>query len=186
MQYVAEHSAGDERWRVDDNRPITAQVELATKQTVWQAMLQAAYPVVYDLGTGITKAPDWICRSDNLLLYDKNLFQKTGPGAQMQWVVPPAKPGGLWSVHLMAVGARKTVGRLHSAYVPAPPEDMTSKLYRDPKALTAGGIGLYKLSLFAPPAFGVFPKVLQQTSPSGNPYGYWTCQDMPDPPGNAG
>jgi hypothetical protein len=34
--------------------------------------------------------------------------------------------------------------------------------------------------------FRVFGKSLQQTRPSGLNWGYWTCQDMPDPPGNAG
>ena len=185
MAYVAEHSAGDDTWRVDDNRPIQQQVELAAKQTIYQSMLQVAYPVIYDLGTGISDARNWICRSDNLLLYDKNLFQKTIPAAQMRWVIPPSRPGGLWEIHLMAVGGKHTVGRLHGAYVPAPLEDLAGRLFRDPKDLTAGGIGLYKLSLFAPPAFRVFPQILQQTSPSGNAYGYWTCQDMPNPPGNA-
>ena len=185
MSYVAEHSAGDDTWRVDDNRPIQQQVDLAAKQTIYQSMIQVAYPVIYDLGTGINDARDWICRSDNLLLYDKKLFQKTIPAAQMRWLIPPSRPGGLWEIHLMAVGGKHTVGRLHGAYVPAPLEDMASKLFRDPKDLTPGGIGLYKLSLFAPPAFRVFPEVLQQKAPSGNPYGYYTCQDMPNPPGNA-
>jgi hypothetical protein len=54
------------------------QLNLATQQTIYQALVPVAYPVLYDLGTGINHAKHWICRSDVLILHEKNLFQKTG------------------------------------------------------------------------------------------------------------
>lgn len=86
--------------------------------------------------------------------------------------------------HVIAVGARHTVGSKHDAYIPAPPASITSPLFRDPAAPEGGGIGLYKLDFYSPQFFSVFPQVLQQRRGSGA-YGYYTCQSLPDPPGNS-
>jgi hypothetical protein len=147
---------------------------------IYQALVPVAYPVLYDLGTGITDAKGWICRSPSILLYDKKLFQNTPPAAQMIWKMTDAPYVG--QSHLIAVGGRHTVGYKHSAYVPAPPDSLTGPLFQDS---SLGGIGLYKLQFYSPHNFHVFPKVFQQTTPSGEPLGYWTCQNMPDPPGNS-
>jgi len=190
MSQVAALGGSDPKWQ-QDNKAVTRHLNLATQQAIYQALVPVAYPVLYDLGTGINHATDWICRSDVLILYDKNLFQKTGTGAEVPYLVPqnPALLEPV-QVHLMAVGAEKTTGSLHSAYVPAPPETLTDKLFRDPDATQRGGIGFYKLQFYSPQNFRVFPKILQQTRPSRAgatlDWGYWTCQDMPNPPGNAG
>ena len=167
------------QWRLGDISTTTQHLELAAKQAIYQALVPVAYPILYDLGTGITDAKTWICRANAAALYDKNLFQHTDPGAQVTWTAANGQS------HLIAVGARHTVSSLHSAYVPAPPESLTGPLFRDPNS-PLGGIGLYKLQFYSPQNFHVFPQVLQQTRPtpeSNN--GYWKCQSMPDPPGNA-
>ena len=86
----------------------------------------------------------------------------------------------------MAVGAKKAVGSLHGAYIPAPAQELTDKLFGNP---LSGGMGFNRLEFFSTQNFRVFPKVLQQTTQvilKNNIYGFWTCQTLPDPPGNGG
>jgi hypothetical protein len=185
LSQVAGLVASD-KWKLD-NKAATKSLNLATQQTIYQALIPVAYPVMYDLGTGINHAKDWICRSVPTFLYDKRLFQNTGTDAELPFIVPqnPAL-GEPIQIRMMAIGTRHTVDSLHSAYVPAPTQSLTDKLFRDPDAQPAGGIGLYKLQFYTQQNFRLFGKSLQQTKPSGLDWGYWTCQDMPDPPGNAG
>jgi hypothetical protein len=180
MSDVAAVANSGTGWKLGNEAQRTESIILATKQVIYQALVPVAYPVLYDLGTGITDAKGWICRSPSILLYDKKLFQNTPPAAQMIWKMTDAPYVG--QSHLIAVGARHTVGYKHSAYVPAPPDSLTGPLFQDS---SLGGIGLYKLQFYSPHNFHVFPKVFQQTTPSGEPLGYWTCQNMPDPPGNS-
>ena len=187
---VVSRIANDQTWELGDPDKTRARLERATRQSVYQTLVPVAYPVLYDLGFNIRHATDWICRSRasilGALLYDKRLFQKTGTGAEVPWLV--RDQGTLFS-HLMAVGAVRTVGSKHDAYVPAPPADLTSKLFRDPDDPTPGGLGFNKLQFYSPANFRVFSPVLQQETRSdglGNKkYGYWDCQSMPNPPGNS-
>jgi hypothetical protein len=187
MQEVADKASTDEKWSLGDNRTTTAQIGLATRQATYQALVPVAYPVLYDLGTGVNHGSDWICRSLPTVLYDKHLFQKTGLDAEVPYM---KLVSGGWSENLMTVGAVKTVGSLHSAYVPAPPKELTDRLFRDPSDPKGGGLGLYKLQFYSPQNFRLFKTVLQQTNYAPifetTKYGYWTCQNMPNPPGNGG
>ncbi len=186
MSDVAAVATSSPRWKLGDIATTTENIRLATKQAIYQALVPVAYPVLYDLGTGITDARSWICRSPSALLYDKKLFQRTAPGAQLSWTITDGPSAG--ETHLLAVGGRHTVGSLHSAYVPAPPDSVTGPLFRDPSS--DGGIGLNKLEFYSPQNFQLFGKVLQQSKPTDPDrdygYGYYTCQSMPDPPGNSG
>jgi hypothetical protein len=189
MSDVAAVATSSTKWKLDDIAKSTASMRLATQQEIYQALLPVAYPFLYDLGTGVAHATDWICRSPGPL-YDKRLFQNTGRGAEITWRMTSG--GDFGKDHLLVLGARHTVGSLHSAYIPAPPEDLTGDLFRDPAAPKPGGIGLYRLAFYSPQYFRVFPQVLQQRlgKPDRHghraPYGYQTCQSFPDPPGNSG
>ena len=170
-------------WRLnlDDS---TRLLDVATKRAIYQALVPTAYPYFYDLGTGVAHAKDWICRSSPRSLYDKNLFQKTGTAAELPYLLPGTAQG--YTEHLMAVGAKKAVGSLHGAYIPAPTQELTDKLFGNP---LSGGMGFNRLEFFSTQNFRVFPKVLQQTTQvilKNNIYGFWTCQTLPDPPGNGG
>jgi hypothetical protein len=180
MSEVAARASSDPKWDLGDVRATSPKFELAARQSIYQALVPAAYPVLYDLGTGTTHATDWYCNA-GAVLYDKHLFQHTGTSAEVPYLVPATLAGEPEQVHLIAVGARHTVDTLHSAYIPAPPDTLTSKLFRDPDAPQPGGIGLYKLQFYSPQNFHLFSPVLQQNGSKG--YNY--CQDMPDPPGNA-
>ena len=184
MSEVAAVATSSPRWKLGDIATTTENIRLATNQAIYQALVPVAYPVLYDLGDGISDARTWICRSPSIFLYDKKLFQRTPPGAQMRWTVTDG-PSASQS-HLIAVGGRHTVGSLHSAYIPAPPDSVTGRLFKDP---SDGGVGLNKLEFYSPQYFQLFPQVLQQSEPPVREswgYGYYTCQTMPNPPGNSG
>ena len=181
MRDVARLAASDPKWRLNIDEA-TQQLELATKQTIYQALIPVAYPFLYDLGTGVARARDWTCRSRPRVLFDKNLFQHTDTGAEVPYLIRTG--GQSYAEHLMAVGATRATGSLNDAHVPAPAQRLTDRLFRSPRHRASDGIGFYKLQFYSPENFRVFPRVLQQTRPSGDPYGYWTCQNMPDPPGN--
>jgi hypothetical protein len=180
MQEVAGAITSDP-WRLDDISTSLAQLRLATKQAIYQALLPVVYPVLYDLGTGVGDARSWVCRGGGLLV-DKRLFHNTGPGAQMTW--PVLSPSGEVQSHIIAVGGRHAVAHLTSAFIPSPPDTLTAPLFKDS---SQGGVGLYRLQFYSPQNFHLFPQVLQQTE-RGTPRenGYWTCGSMPDPPGNSG
>jgi PKD repeat protein len=183
MTDVATVATSDPKWILGDISTSTESIRQGTKQGIYQSLVPVAYPVIYDLGTGVGHATQWICRSPSILLYDKNLFQNTSQGAEIPYKLPEVGPN---ETHMMAVGGRHTVGSLHSAYVPAPPDSLTGPLFRDPAAPQGGGIGLYKLSFYAPRYFQMFSPVLQQRKPRRGNYGYQTCQSMPNPPDNGG
>jgi hypothetical protein len=181
MSEVAAAAASNPKWVLGDVATSIESIRLGTQQAIYESLIPVAYPVLYDLGTGISHATDWKCISPSFL-FDKNLFQKTDTGAELTWIM--TYPPSIGVAHLIAVGARQTTGKLHDAYVPAPPESITGPLFRDP-ASPKGGIGLYKLDFYSPQHFEVFGEVLQQRS-GGDGYGYYSCQSMPDPPGNSG
>lgn len=179
---VAAVANSDDKWELGDKDTTVARIGLATRQAIYQALVPVAYPVIYDLGSGITHATQWYCSSP-FPLVDKNLFQDTGEGAEVLYKVTDPKWGLLGKIDVMAIGAVKTVGSLKSAYVPAPPDTLTKTLFADPGA---GGVGLYKLAFYTPEHFRLFPEVLQQDLRTDGNRGYPTCQGMPNPPGNAG
>jgi hypothetical protein len=164
------------KWKLDDIPTMTERVRLATRQTIYSALVPTAYPVLYDLGTGVRHAADWYCNGG--IYYDKHLFQNTGQGAELTWQITSGKNAG--ANHVIAVGARHAVSSLHSANIPAPPASLTDEMFRSPIS-PKGGIGLYKLQFYSTQNFDLFPKVLQQGRD-----GYLTCQSLPDPPGNSG
>ena len=178
----------DPQWSLPSDPSTAGQMlQLATKQTAYQALVPVAYPILYDLGRSpssqsspFDNARQWLCKGDSLnLTYNKHLFQKTGDDSQMKWRLYDPRYFG--QTHVIAVGARHTVLSLHSAYVPAPPDALTAKLFRDPSTVT-GGMGFYKLSFFSPRNFKLFEPVLQQTPGVGLEY----CRNVPNPPDNAG
>jgi hypothetical protein len=180
------------KWQLGDVDATSERIRLATRQTMYQAMVPVAYPILYDLGTGLTKATDWYCYSAPPLV-DKNLFQNTGDGAQVLYKMNDpalqtdyrgARVSYFGQVHLMVVGARHAVGATKGAYIPAPPKTLTDKLFSD---FGSGGAALYKLAFYSPQNFRVFSPVLQQDfgfAPGKNS-GFRFCQSMPDPPGNS-
>lgn len=161
------------KWKLDDIPRMTERVRLATKQTIYQALIPTAYPMLYDLTGSVYSAKDWYC--DGGFAYDKHLFQNTDGGANLTFVM--TDPRYLGQRHVIAVGARDTVGTLHSAYVPAPPDSLTVPLFRSPDSPQGGGIGLYKLQFYSPQNFEMFPRVLLNRV---------ACSSVPDPPGNSG
>jgi hypothetical protein len=146
---------------------------LATKQAIYQALVPVAYPVLYDLGWGIHHAADWICDGGGVA-YSKNLFQHTDGGAELTYVTTTAPNYGFQDV--IAVDARHAVDRLHSAYIPAPPDSLTGQMFRSPDSPQGDGVGLYKLQFYSPQNFQLFPEVLRD---------YMDCTHVPNPPGNA-
>ena len=81
----------------------------------------------------ITHAGDWICRSVSVFYpSDGRLFSKTGTGAEVGYLVSSNDLNTPAQGHLIAVGAKRTVGTSPSAYVPAPSDAPTSKLFVDP------------------------------------------------------
>ena len=108
---------------------------------------------------------------------DQHLFQKTGLGAEVRWrqPLPP------YEYHVMAIGGEKTVLSGHDAYVPAPSQRLTDKLFKDPRVPPFDGVGLNKLEFYSPQYFKPFPRVLQQDSTG---LGLRYCRDMPSPPGH--
>ncbi len=183
MSEVAAAAASNPKWVLGDVATSVESMRLGTKQAIYQSLIPVAYPVLYDLGTGVAHAKDWKCISPSILLVDKNLFQNTGTGAELTWTM--TYPPSIGKTHVLAVGARNAVGHTKGAYIPSPPESITGPLFRDPAAPEGGGIGLYKLDFYSSQHFEVFRDVLQQTHGEDG-YGYYTCQGMPDPPGNSG
>jgi hypothetical protein len=183
MSEVAAVVTSSPKWALGDVATSTETMRLATKQAIYEALVPVAYPVLYDLGTGVTHATNWKCVSPGIFLFDKNLFQHTGTGAELTWRMTSAPYVG--QAHVLAVGARHAVGSKHDAYIPAPPASLTDLLFRDPASPQGGGIGLSKLDFYSPQHFQVFSRVLQQAD-RGDGYGYYTCQSLPDPPGNSG
>jgi hypothetical protein len=182
MREVAGLAASDPKWRLSIDEA-TKQLDLATKQTIYQALIPVAYPVLYNLGTDVATPRDWICRS-NWPLIDKRLFQNTGAGAAVSYLIRANDQG--YAPNLMAVGATRATDKLSRAHVPAPTQALTDRLFRSPAVRPSGGIGLHKLQFYSPQNFRVFGRVLQQEKHTvTGPYGFWTCQSMPNPPGNA-
>ena len=88
---------------------------------------------------------------------------------------------------MIAVGAKHALGSKHSAYVPAPSDALTAKMFRDPSDPAGDGVGLSKLQFYSPQNFRLFTKSLQMTKIRASaPFGYYRCDTMPDPPGEAG
>jgi hypothetical protein len=187
MTQVAALAGSDPGWKLPEDPSTAGQIlEFATKKTAYEALLPVAYPFLYDLGKSpgytnpFNNARQWLCKGDPLnISYNKHLFQKTGDNSQMTWRMYDPKYFG--QTHVIAVGARHTVLSLHSAYVPAPPDALTTKLFSEPTTLK-GGMGFYKLDFFSRPNFKVFGTVLQQTSGVGLEF----CHNVPNPPDNAG
>jgi hypothetical protein len=173
------------KWRLGYTATAEAQIRLATKQVIYEALLPVAYPILYDLGTGITHASYWRCIGNK---GNKTLFQQSGTGTEVFWRM--SDPSFLGEDHLIVVGAHHAVGHLSGAYIPSPPESVTGPLFRDS---AEGGIGLYKLDFYSPQYFRSFPgspQVFQQSDETSGPfkkeYGFHNCDAMPDPPGNSG
>ena len=157
-------------WRLDDIPRTTETVRLATRQAIYQALIPVAYPVLYDLGGRLLHAKDWYCSGG--IAYDKHLFQNTGTGAELTYKSDPN-----YYNEVIAIGARHTVGRLHDAYIPAPPESVTGPLFRAIDSPQGDGIGLYKLEFYSPQNFYMYPRPLSQGI---------ACSGIPDPPDNSG
>jgi hypothetical protein len=187
MSEVAAAATTNDDWQLGDIATSTANIRLATTKAIYQSLLPAAYPVLYDLGTQVTDARNWQCIGDySGALFNKKLFQKNGPGAELTWTMTDGPHAG--ESHLIAVGARRAVSSLRNAHVPAPPESLTESLFRDPTSPRAG-VGLYKLQLFSPQNFELFRHSLQQKwdhTIVSREFGFWICPKMPDPPGNSG
>ena len=165
------------KWKLDDIPRTIETIRLATKQAIYQALIPVAYPVLYDLGTNVGHAKDWYCQGG--IYYDKHLFQNTGTSDELTYVMTDSKYLG--QRHVIAIGARHTVGSLHSAYIPSVPDSVTGPLFRAIDSPQGEGMGFYKLEFYSTQNFQMFPKVLQTFSD-----GYRYCSTMPDPPGNAG
>ena len=123
--------------------------------------MPVAYPILYDLGTGIVHASQRRCigggstynkipvpeewdRRRSAMKDDRPAFSRQGSPDDRRRA------------------SRR--GNLHDAYIPAPLDSLTGPLFRDPASPAGGGIGLYKLDL--PQNFHVFsgnPAVFQQT-----------------------
>lgn len=179
MSEVSKAAFSTDGWKPGNSATVAEGLRLASKQTIWQSLLPAAYPELYDLGTGITHATDWRCIGEGVTI-QKRLFQHTDPGAELHYKM--TDPSYIGQDHLFVVGARHAVSNLSSAYIPSPPASLTDRLFRDP---TLGGIGLYKLSFYSPQYFHVFDRVFQMTVRTDQ-RGYYYCQSIPNPPDNAG
>lgn len=184
---VAAASKTDPAWQLDDIETSGAMMQQATTTAIYQSLVPVAWPVLYDLGWGRGYATQWTCISRDAFLYDKRLFQNTGPGAQIAYRFPGQPPA---DAHVIAVGGTHATLRNRSAFIPAPPADLTTRLFGDPLS-PQGGLGLNKLQFYSPRYFRMFSPVLQQRRGTfiqdGADYGYgfYTCQSMPDPPGNS-
>jgi hypothetical protein len=165
------------KWKLGDIPRTIETIRLATKQAIYQALIPVAYPVLYDLGTGISHATDWYCRGG--IGYNKHLFQHSGTEDELSYVtIGPIHYG---QTHLVTIGTAHTVGSLHSAYIPSPPASVTGPLFRATDSPQGDGMGFYKLEFYSTQSFRMFPKVLQSYSD-----GYHYCSSIPDPPGNSG
>ena len=165
------------KWKLDDMPRTIETIRLATKQAIYQALIPVAYPVLYDIGTNVGHAKDWYCQGG--IAYDKHLFQNTGTSDELTYVMTDSKYLG--QRHVIAIGARHTVGSLHSAYIPSVPDSVTGPLFRPIDSPQGEGMGFYKLEFYSTQNFEMFSKVLQMSS-----NGYRYCSTVPDPPDNAG
>ena len=183
LAQVADAVSAGGKWQLGFEENTVEQIRIGTRQAIYQALIPVAYPVLYDLGSGIGRAKDWYCWGGGLLI-SKHLFQRTtSPGGELVYFL--TDPQNLGDNHLFAVGAVHTVDTLYTAYIPSPPDTLTDPLFRDP-AHPSGGIGLYRLSFYSPQNFRVFKVVLQQHFDGATNRGYWYCDSMPNPPDNAG
>ena len=172
------------KWRLGYTATAEAQIRLATKQVIYEALLPVAYPILYDLGTGITHAAFWRCIGNK---GNKTLFQDSGTGTEVFWRM--TDPSFLGEDHLIrrrcAECAGPPVRRTHSlsagecdrAAVPRPGR-------RRDRALQA--------QFYSPQYFQSFPgspQVFQQSDETSGilkkEYGFHTCDTMPNPPGNS-
>jgi hypothetical protein len=187
MQEVADATPTD-GWKLPPEATTTTQLSLATKQTIYQALVPVAYPLLINLGTNqsgysFSDARSWKCKAPTPYP-DKNLFRHTGPAAQLTWKVVPRN--GYGSSAVIAVG-RHAVGSGSDAYVPAPPDTVTGPLFGK---TNLGGMGFYKLQFYSPQNFKLLPQVLQQEYEihvlQAIGFGYYWCSHVPDPPDTSG
>jgi hypothetical protein len=178
MSDVSANAFVSNGWKPIKDATAEEQLRLASKQTMWQSLLPAAYPELYDLGTGITHATEWRCIGLGATV-QKRLFQHTDPGAELHYKM--TNPPYVGEDHLLVVGAHHAVGSTTSAYIPSPPASLTDDLFKD---INQGGIGLNKLSFYSPQYFHVFDRVFQMTVRQTE-RGYFYCQSIPNPPDNA-
>jgi hypothetical protein len=172
-------------WRIGNVAVATNDLIDAAKRTIYERLVPLAYPVMYDLGTGINNARDWNC--DGGLGYDKHLFGEQADGAQFIGRFPFQG----WDP-IIAVAAEHAVGSLHEARIPGVPASITDKLFTSP---ATGGLGLNKLQFYSPRnGFRWFPQypgtsgdnTLHQYPYSDDPGQRIRCVDIPNPPDNSG
>ena len=182
MTEVARRSRGD--WSLSGSPvEVSSMLRNGAQQGIYKSLVAAGYPVLYDLGRSpsgpsapFEHATQWYCNGGTFAV-DQHLFQKTGLGAEVRWrqPLPP------YEYHVMAIGGERTVLSGHDAYVPAPSQKLTDKLFKDPGLPPGDGIGLNKLEFYSSRYFKPFPRVLQQDSTG---LGLRYCRDMPNPPGH--
>lgn len=176
LSEVADVVNSDPKWALGRVSTTTATIGLAAKQVIYQSMVTAAYPVLYDLGLSIGHATDWYCSSG---ASTRHLFGKTGPDAELILSYPNQSAA---QAHVFAIGARKTVGTGSTAVIPSPPASVTDLLFRPTTDPAGDGLGFFKFSFYSPNNFSLFPTVLQQFRDRSGNLGQ-PCSSVPNPPG---
>ena len=85
MTQVAAAATSNPKWVLGNVATSVETMRLATKQTIYEALLPVAYPIFYDLGKGIDHTKNWKCMSPGVL-FDKNFFfpeDRRGRGTQL-------------------------------------------------------------------------------------------------------
>ncbi len=198
----AQPGPGETDWRLDDMGQARDVLVRAAKQTIYESLVPLAYPVMYDLGQGISNARDWYCDSgpNPFDVYNKRLFNEQADGAQFVGRFPDPDPGNPWTP-IIAVAQEHAVGNNADARIRGIPASITDKLFGP----VPNGLGLDKLEFYSPrngfrflPAQPGTPALVDErgvTLPGLIEFPYNTsdfpdarilCGDIPDPPGNSG
>jgi hypothetical protein len=194
----AQPGPGETDWRLGDPGQASNLIERAAKQTIYEALVPLAYPVMYDLGN-VGNAREWYCESDALFTASRHLFGEQPDGAQFVGRFPDPGPGyPPWTTNI-AVAQANATGSQAAARIPGVPGSITDKLFGP---VAQGDLGLNTLEFYSPRnGFRYFPanpgttplEPHDQRLPSLIAFPYQSgpderigCSDVPDPPGDSG
>ncbi|HEY1590808.1 MAG TPA: hypothetical protein VGF81_03390 [Solirubrobacteraceae bacterium] len=177
---VARKVDADPNWIIGTPGAAREQLIRAAKQTISEALIPAAYPVLYDLGrVPHLNAGFWVCWYA-LGARKKFLFDRNPYGGQVVQRFP-----GNWQP-VMAAGAVRATGSQNAARIPTPAATIVDPLFAPP---ALGGLGMRKLEFYGPRFFKLFPEkpargATAMSYPS--PGAVLQCDELPRPPGNSG
>ena len=135
---VARKVDADPNWIIGTPGAARDQLVRAAKQTISEALIPVAYPVLYDLGrVPNLNAAHWFCVY-NLGARRKYLFDRNPSGGQVVQRFP-----GNWNP-VMAAGAVRATGSQNAARIPTPPATVVDPLFAPPALGLSGSVTSHK------------------------------------------